>query len=162
MLNGSTPSEEPLTVLYDGACPLCKREVAIYRSLQADMPLCFADVSDAAVPLPSGVTREQLLVRFHVRQSDGRLISGARAFLALWSVLPGWRWLAMAGRLPGAAWMMERAYRGFLHLRPSLQRWAAKLDRPGGAPKASLHCKQAGETDPADRKTVTSPPERTR
>lgn len=127
----------PLTVLYDGACPLCRREIGVYSGLQPlkpDAPVCFADVSDAAIPLPSalppGVTREQLLARFHVRGRDGELLSGARAFLALWAALPGWRWLALVGRLPGAAWLMERGYRLFLRLRPLLQRWASRLDRP--------------------------------
>ena len=121
----------PLTVLYDGACPLCRREIGLYRGLQPNTPVCFADVSDAAVPLPSGVTREQLLARFHVRGRGGELLSGAQAFLALWAALPGWRWLALAGRLPGAAWVMERAYRVFLRWRPTLQRWALRLDRRG-------------------------------
>ncbi len=124
----------PLTVLYDGACPLCRREIGIYQGLQPlrpDGPVCFADVSDTALPLPPGTTREQLLARFHVRGRDGELLSGAQAFLALWAALPGWRWLALAGRVPGAAWMMERAYRLFLRWRPTLQRWAVRLDRPG-------------------------------
>ena len=124
----------PLTVLYDGACPLCRREIGIYRGLQplrSDSPVCFADVSDAALPLPPGTTREQLLARFHVRGRDGELLSGAQAFLALWAALPGWRWLALAGRLPGAVWVMERSYRLFLHCRPTLQRWAFRLDQPG-------------------------------
>ena len=116
-----------LTVLYDGACPLCRREIGIYRNLQSDTPVCFADVSDAAVPLPARATRQQLLARFHVQRHDGELLSGAQAFLALWSVLPGWRWLALAGRLPGAVWLMERAYRLFLCGRPALQRWASRL-----------------------------------
>ena len=119
----------PLTVLYDGACPLCRREIGIYRKLEPRTPLCFADVSDAAAPLPPGSTREQLLARFHVRRHDGELLSGARAFLALWAVLPGWRWLARAGRLPGVAWAMERAYGFFLRWRPALQRWVSRLDR---------------------------------
>jgi predicted DCC family thiol-disulfide oxidoreductase YuxK len=121
-----------LTVWYDGACPLCRREIGLYRELrplQPDAPLRFADVSDPATPLPDGSTREQLMARFHVRTSDGRWLSGARAFLALWANLPGWRWLAAAGRLPGAAWAMERAYRLFLRVRPMLQRQAARLDR---------------------------------
>ena len=124
----------PLTVLYDGACPLCRREIGIYRGLQplrSDTPVCFADVSDAALPLPPGTTREQLLARFHVRGSNGQLLSGAQAFLALWAALPGWRWLARVGRLPGAAWAMEHLYRVFLRWRPALQRWASRLDRPG-------------------------------
>jgi len=124
------PAESPaLTVLYDGACPLCRREIGFYRGLQPNTPVCFSDVSDAAVPLPAGTTREQLLARFHVRGSDGALLSGAQAFLALWAALPGWRWLALACRLPGAAWAMERCYRLFLRGRPMLQRWAFRLDR---------------------------------
>jgi len=46
----------------------------------------------------------------------------------LWAALPGWRWLALAGRLPGAGWLMERMYRLFLRWRPMLQRWAARWD----------------------------------
>ena len=77
---------------------------------------------------PVCTTREQLLARFHVMDRDGQLISGAQAFLALWAALPGWRWLALAGRLPGASWVLERMYRLFLKLRPTLQRWASRLD----------------------------------
>ena len=124
-------NESPaLTVLYDGACPLCRREIGIYRGLRPNTPVCFSDVSDAAQPPPPGTTREQLLARFHVRSHDGQLLSGAQAFLALWAALPGWRWLALTGRLPGATWAMERTYRFFLRWRPALQRWAFRLDRP--------------------------------
>ncbi len=126
-----------LTVLYDGECPLCRREISVYRSLQpleADTRVYFEDVSNAALPLlsalPPGTTREQLLARFHVRDRDGQLVSGARAFLALWAVLPGWRWLARAGSLPGMASLMERAYNIFMRGRPMLQRWASRLDQP--------------------------------
>lgn len=121
----------PLTVLYDGACPLCRREIGLYRRLRPNAPLCFADLSDPTQPLPPDSTREQLLARFHVRRSDGELLSGAQAFLALWAALPGWRWLARAGRLPGAAWVLERIYRLFLRGRPALQSWASRLARTG-------------------------------
>jgi predicted DCC family thiol-disulfide oxidoreductase YuxK len=130
MLTDPPHASPPLTVLYDGACPLCRREIAVYRGLRPNTPLCFADVSDPALQPPAGRTRAQLLARFHVRTGDGRLLSGAQAFLALWAALPGWRWLAFAGRLPGAAWALERVYRAFLHARPTLQRWAARWDRP--------------------------------
>ena len=120
----------PLTVLYDGACPLCRREIGVYRSLKPTTPVCFSDVSDTAQPLPGGTTREQLMARFHVRQANGQLLSGAQAFLALWAALPGWRWLALVGRVPGATWAMERAYRLFLRVRPLMQRVASRLDRP--------------------------------
>jgi hypothetical protein len=35
-------------------------------------------------------------------------------------------WLARLGRLPGVASLMEIAYRGFLRVRPTLQRWAGQ------------------------------------
>jgi predicted DCC family thiol-disulfide oxidoreductase YuxK len=73
-----------LTVLYDGAGPLCRREMAVYRDLQPlqqGSTVCFADVSNTAVPLPEGTTREQLMARFHVQDRDGQLLSGAAAFL---------------------------------------------------------------------------------
>lgn len=127
----STNSIPVMTVLYDGACPLCRREIGIYRDLQPlklDSPVCFADISDLSVQLPPGTTREQLLARFHIQGRDGKLLSGAEAFLALWSNLPGWRWLALSGRLPGATWLMERIYLFFLRLRPTMQRWASRLD----------------------------------
>ena len=131
MVTDNTEQNTPaLTVLYDASCPLCRREIGVYRGLQPNTPVCFADVSDTTLALPSGTTREQLMARFHVRGSDGRLLSGAQAFLALWAALPGWRWLALAGQLPGAAWAMERLYRFFLRWRPALQRWASRLDRP--------------------------------
>jgi predicted DCC family thiol-disulfide oxidoreductase YuxK len=132
MLSDSMPEAASLTVLYDGACPLCRREIGVYRGLQplrSDAPVCLADVNDPALTLPGGTTRAQLLARFHVRGYDGQLLSGARAFLALWAALPGWRWLALVGRLPGAAWAMELLYRLFLRGRPALQRWAFRMER---------------------------------
>jgi demethoxyubiquinone hydroxylase (CLK1/Coq7/Cat5 family) len=125
-------TDDTLTVLYDGACPLCRREIGVYRGLEPDAPVCFADVSATDVDLPPGTTRAQLLARFHVRHADGRLESGAAAFVALWSRLPGWRLLAWAARVPGVPWAMERAYRGFLRWRPAMQRraraWEARTD----------------------------------
>ena len=146
------PSEDAsLSVLYDGACPLCRREMALYRGLRSESALRFVDVSTASA-LPPDTTREQLLARFHVQRADGTLVSGADAFLILWSHLPGWRWLARAGRLPGMAWAMERGYRLFLRWRPALQRVARRFDvASASAPLtprvlADLRSDHAGET----------------
>lgn len=127
---GREGGDDTLTVLYDGACPLCSREIAHYRALagQGREPaaLVFHDVSAPAATLPGGPTRDELLRRFHVQQADGRMLSGAAAFVALWARLPGWRWLATAARLPGVTMALEAAYRAFLPLRPALQRWARR------------------------------------
>lgn len=139
-----------LTVFFDGACPLCRREIAMYRDLPAHQPLAFVDVSHAAAQLPPGSDRAQLLARFHVLQADGSLASGARGFVALWRTLQGWRWLARLAALPGFTPMLEVAYRAFLHLRPAMQRLArafepAPLQVPAGM-RGDLRSDHAGET----------------
>jgi len=128
-----------LVVLFDGSCPLCRREISVYRNLhpvQSDVTVRFVDISNAAQPLPVGTTREQLLARFHVQRPNGELLSGAKAFLGLWAVLPGWRWLALLGHFPGAVWLMEKVYRLFLRWRPTLQRWAFRIDRTDCSPRS--------------------------
>jgi predicted DCC family thiol-disulfide oxidoreductase YuxK len=63
------------------------------------------------------------MARFHVRDAQGRLFSGAAAFSRLWRVFPGWRWLGYVSAWPPMSWLFELAYRLFLPLRPSLQKW---------------------------------------
>ena len=69
----------------------------------------FTDVSNPALVPPAGTGVETLMARFHVQHADGRLESGARAFIALWTVLPGWRWLFRLGSLPGMTPLTEGA-----------------------------------------------------
>ncbi len=125
-------TSETLTVLYDGACPLCRREIAHVKGLaerQGDSTLCFVDISHPSEgDTRSAAERAALLARFHVQRADGSRLDGAAAFVAMWQRLPGWRWLARLARLPGALPLLEFAYRGFLLVRPSLQRIARQKD----------------------------------
>ena len=118
-----------LQVMFDGSCPLCRREVGLYRDLKATSPIEWVDVSDPALALSSSAERAVFMARFHVRTPDGVLLSGAAAFVALWLTLPGWRWLGRIGSLPGVTPVLEYCYRGFLHGRPLLQRLVRRLER---------------------------------
>lgn len=125
---------ETLTVLYDGACPLCQREIAHVKGLAergGGSALCFVDISQGAKEAEGFADdRARLLARFHVQRADGSRLDGAAAFVAMWDRLPGWRWLAKLARLPGMLSLLELAYRGFLKLRPALQRLARRMDVP--------------------------------
>jgi predicted DCC family thiol-disulfide oxidoreductase YuxK len=111
--------------MFDGACPLCRREIGLYQSLTPLETVAWLDVSEPTANLSPG-DQARYMARFHVRQKDGQLLSGAAAFVALWLTMPGWRWLGRVGRLPGVTPVLELMYRGFLHLRPYLQRWMRK------------------------------------
>jgi predicted DCC family thiol-disulfide oxidoreductase YuxK len=122
--------EDRAAVFYDGACPLCRREVAMYQGKDNAGTFDWVDVSacEAAVVSP-GLTADDAKRRFHVRRADGELLSGAAAFAHLWSSTPGWRWLGRFARLPGMLWILERSYRGFLTVRPQMQRFARSLEK---------------------------------
>lgn len=123
-MNQAAPPET-LTVLYDGSCPLCQREIAHVKGLaqrRSDSSLCFIDISGGADSENNfAADRAKLLARFHVQYADGSRLDGAQAFVAMWSRLPGWRYLALLARLPGVLVLMELAYRLFLKVRPALQ-----------------------------------------
>ena len=116
-------SSPDLTVFYDGSCPLCCREIAVYRRRVASVRTRWTDVS-ACTPeaLPEGLTRQDALARFHVQRADGALISGAGAFAELWAHTPGFRWLGFMARLPMIHGVLDRAYGIFLDSRPVLQK----------------------------------------
>lgn len=115
-----------LTVFYDGACPLCRAEIGIYQHCQGVDRVAFVDVASASAGnVAPGLDRSEALARFHVKHADGRLISGAAGFTALWAVLPGWQWLSRLMRVPGMLTITEYTYRGFLHIRPAIQ-WIAR------------------------------------
>ena len=121
---------EALTVMFDGACPLCRREVGVYQALEPLEPVAWLDVSDVS-QTPANISpedRARYLARFHVRKRDGQLLSGAAAFVALWQTMPGWRWLGRMGTLPGVTPILEVLYNGFLHVRPNIQRLVRTLD----------------------------------
>lgn len=115
------------TVYFDGSCPLCRAEIAHYRGLDRGAALCFVDVSEKGTRLPNGLTRQQTMERFHVQAADGQLLSGAAAFVAVWSRLPRWRWAARAVALPGAMATLEHGYRLFLPARPFISRIFSSL-----------------------------------
>ena len=117
-----------LTVFYDGACPLCNAEIGLYRACAGAERIDFVDVSVAeAGAVAPGLDKAAALERFHVRNLDGTLASGAAGFGHLWLALPGWRWIGRIVLLPGILQLTEVIYRGFLILRPALQWiWRAK------------------------------------
>lgn len=115
-----------VTVWYDGGCPLCRREIAAMQRLDRRRRIRFVDVSgDGACP----INRRELLARFHARE-DGRLLSGAAAFAAMWRQIPLLRPLGLLARVPWVLAILERAYVAFLRLRPRLQSFARRLDGP--------------------------------
>ncbi len=108
-----------LEVWFDGDCPLCRREIAVMRRLDRRGAIVFTDVATGQGSCP--IDRADLLARFHARE-DGRMVSGAEAFAAMWRVIPLLAPLGRLARNRQVLGLMERLYLAFLKVRPRLQR----------------------------------------
>jgi len=97
-------------------------EIGYYRRKDQAGALCFVDVSETGAATPEGITQQRAMKRFHVRARDGRVLSGATAFVEVWTRLPKWRWAARAASLPGVLAALELGYRMFLPVRPFISR----------------------------------------
>ena len=113
-------SESETTVFFDGACPLCRAEIDIYKSRDATGALRLVDVSAPGAELPDCLNLEQAIARFHVLSKDQTLLSGSAAFAEVWKQLPGWRWAGRLATQPGINAALELGYRIFLLARPAL------------------------------------------
>lgn len=121
-----------LTVYFDGSCPLCRREIALYQRLVSREPIVWVDVSLPA-DCGDGLSCATAMRRFHVRDQQGHLLSGAAAFSRLWRCFAGWRLLGWVTAVPPVSWLAEAAYRLFLPVRPWLQARAARWSRKESA-----------------------------
>lgn len=106
------------TVYYDGGCPVCVREIALYRRRVDEDQLDWVDVTKTdAGALGADLSREAALARLHVRRADGSLIAGAAAFAEIWERIEGMRWLAALLAIRPVGMLAEQGYRLFLRVR---------------------------------------------
>ena len=112
-----------ITMFYDGACPLCSREVSHYRRIDHERAVNWVDISVQTDQLESHqLSHEDAMARLHVLDSEGRMQTGAAAFTALWSALPYYRWLARCVRGLGLVPLLDRFYEPFARWRLSRRR----------------------------------------
>lgn len=99
-----------LEVVYNGSCPVCSTEVAVYRkhAEAATLPITFSDLNVADLARV-GLTPESAAKRFHVLH-NGEMLSGVPAFLVLWRTIPRYRWVARIVGLPGIRHLAILAY----------------------------------------------------
>jgi predicted DCC family thiol-disulfide oxidoreductase YuxK len=109
-------------VLYDGGCPLCRREIAHYRRLRGADALRWVDISREEDTLSAlGIPLEQAMARLHVRDAAGIWHTGAWGFAELWRHLPGYRLAAGALRTARLLPLLDLLYSRFARWRQRRQ-----------------------------------------
>lgn len=111
---GPTPEMAPdprkTSVLYNAECSVCKFEIDHYISYAKNnsLPIGFEDLNTTELQR-WGLTQDQAARRLYLKRGD-TLLSGIPAFIALWSDMPRYRWLARCLSLPGVHWAACNVY----------------------------------------------------
>ena len=80
---------QPITVFYDGQCPICSREVALYRRLTGPDKIAWLNLAGSQDLLSDQpFTLAQAMELLHVRDIDGTIRVGLDAHLLMWQRLP--------------------------------------------------------------------------
>ncbi len=100
-------------VFYDGACPLCMREIRMLMRKDRDAKIEFTDIAaptfDAAAV---GTTMSELMAKIKGRRPDGSWIEGVEVFRQLYTAI-GWGRVVAVTRLPGISQLLALGYRWF-------------------------------------------------
>ena len=112
---------EKCDVFFDGKCPLCKREINLYSSLDKGKNIRWVDISDRNIQVPDGYKRSTLLSKFHVRDKEGNWHSGSKGFFVVWNELSGFKFLGKLGQYRIVVIIADILYAVFLFIRPIIQ-----------------------------------------
>lgn len=83
-------------VFYDGACPLCRREISLYKKLAGregqESDIDWIDISKSQVELKKeGIKYEDAMKLIHIKDASGVHQVGIDGIFTLWNKLPYYR-----------------------------------------------------------------------
>jgi predicted DCC family thiol-disulfide oxidoreductase YuxK len=97
-------------VFFDGACPLCRREINLSKHWDRRQRLRFTDISDPAFdPNSVGKTQSELMARMHGRLPDGTWVQGVEVFRRLYTAV-GFGPIVWLTRLPVVSQLLDLGY----------------------------------------------------
>ena len=110
-------------LLYDGACPICRREVEWLKRRDRSGNLQLEDISARGFhPARYGLTHESVNGMLHGIRHDGVVVRGMEAVREAYRSV-GLGWLTAATRLPGLKWAADQLYGWFARNRTTLGRF---------------------------------------
>ncbi|MFP8777109.1 thiol-disulfide oxidoreductase DCC family protein [Hydrogenophaga sp. RWCD_12] len=117
----------PLTLYYDGACPLCMAEMRnLMLRNERDQRLRFVDIAAPGFETPAGVTKEALARLLHARSASGEWLRGVDTFVAMYEAV-GVSWVARSLNWRWLRPLADRWYPWVADHRHLFPRWLAHL-----------------------------------
>jgi predicted DCC family thiol-disulfide oxidoreductase YuxK len=109
-------------LLYDGECPLCRREARFLGNRNRNGSLVFEDISAPEFdPAVYHKTREELMGVIHGVFPDGRIVKKMAVFREAYRAI-GLGWVLAPTAWPGLRWLVDRGYEWFARNRIAIGR----------------------------------------
>ncbi len=97
-------------ILYDGACPVCRREMNWLKRRDRHSRLAFEDISSPESNASRyGCTKEELMEVIHGLTPEGQIVRRMEVFRRAYSAV-GLGWLTAPTGWPGLRWLFDRLY----------------------------------------------------
>jgi predicted DCC family thiol-disulfide oxidoreductase YuxK len=119
------PAIWPLTLYYDGACPLCSAEMQNLMLRNQQGLLEFVDISAQGFEAPPGVTQDALMTAMHGHWAQGEWLRGVPVFEAAYSAV-GLPQVSRVLHHPLVRPMAEVLYPVVARLRHRIPAWVAQ------------------------------------
>jgi predicted DCC family thiol-disulfide oxidoreductase YuxK len=121
MRDGSQMSS--LTVYYDELCVLCSAEINHYKKQRGSEQITFVDITaDSFDAAKEGINPFEAHKIMHAKNKDGKILTKIDSFVAIWALLPKYRWLYNLAQWKVVRFFMDIGYIIFAALRPYLPR----------------------------------------
>ena len=88
-----------MKVYFNNSCKICKAEIDLYKKEKIDQINWIDITNNKKAKIETNKNYKQLIRRLHV-EKDGKIFSGAKAFLLVWKNIPKYRILYSIFRLP--------------------------------------------------------------
>ena len=88
-----------MKVYFNNSCKICKAEIDLYKKEKIDQINWIDITNNKKAKIETNKNYKQLMRRLHV-EKDGKIFSGAKAFLLVWKNIPKYRILYSIFSLP--------------------------------------------------------------
>lgn len=119
-------------LLYDGECPMCRREAMWLQRRSKDGRLAFEDISAPGFDASRfGKAQDELMGVMHGVFPDGRIVTKVAAFREAYRVV-GLGWLLAPTAWPGLRQLSNCGYEWFARNRVAIGKWFGGRDCESG------------------------------
>ena len=105
-------TQTKLTLLFDGGCPLCQREVSFLRSRDFSNSISFVDIDSPSYnsEFYSGISYREAMGRIHAITSSGEVLKDVRVFREAYRLV-GLGWVYAPTTWPVLGSLVDEFYR---------------------------------------------------